>query len=131
MSTYIQLDFDADPSDLADIAISYLQDTWAGWMPNDGDPEVVVVEALAPLAANAAAVAAQMPLAAFINFGTQLLGITYNPGSSASTQVTFTVVDTSGYTIPAGSQIEIDTYGFALAGDLVIPPGQATGVGTV
>lgn len=128
---FVQLPIETNEQTLADNALVALEAAWPGWVANDGDPEVILVEALAPLAGNAAQVAADMPAAALRALGTKLLGIPYQAGMAATTNVQSTVQDAAGYTIPAGVQINIDGYAFNLINDLVIPAGNTTGVGTV
>lgn len=125
---YVQLQFTTNPSDLADAAIEYLQTQWPDWMPNDGDPGVVLIESLAPMASNAADIAANMPPAALIAFGTKLLGIPYQAGASATATATFTVQDANGpYVIDAGSEVDISGIAFQTTADLTIPNGSTTG----
>ena len=127
-SSYVQLPFTTDPNDLADSAIAALQTAWAGWTAADGDPGVIFIEGIAPMAANAAQIAAQMPPAALIAWGTKILGIPYEAGVSASTTANFEVQDTNGpYDIPAGSEVDISGVAFQTTADLVIPNGSTTG----
>jgi hypothetical protein len=131
-SDYVQLPFTTDPTELADEAVTKLQGAWTGWQPNDGDLEVVLIEALAPMAANAAQIASNMPPAALIALGTKLLGVAYQPGVSASATATFTVKDANGpYDIPAGSEIDLAGVAFQTTADLVIPNGSTTGSVTI
>ena len=123
---FVQLVITADEATLGDEAIDALRDSWPDWEPNDGDIEVVQIETLAAMFANAAQLASQMPIQAFIAFGTKLLGIAFGTGQPATTTCEFTVEDSVGYTIPANSQIAIDGYAFALVTDLVFDAGGAT-----
>jgi hypothetical protein len=64
--TFISVDFGAtDASSLAGDALLRLQDRWDGWEPNDGDLEVVQIETIAPMIADAIAVASEVPDAIF------------------------------------------------------------------
>jgi len=130
-SDYVDIPFTTDPQTLADNAVIDLQTARPGWVPNDGDQEVVVIETLAPMAANAASYASQMPDAALETFGTKMLGIPYEQGTPAYAIVTFTFVDGTGYTIPGGSQLEIDGYAFQLSADATIDPGSTLLAATV
>jgi hypothetical protein len=127
-SAYVQLPFTTDPNDLADAAIAALQAKWPGWTAEDGDPGVIFIEGIAPMAANAAQIAAQMPPAALIAWGTKVLGIPYETGVAATATATFTVQDANGpYDIPAGSEVDIGGVAFQSIADLVIPNGSTTG----
>ena len=118
-AAFVQLPMTTDEQTLADDAIEALRAAWPDWEPNDGDIEVVQIEALAAMFANAAQLASQMGEAALIAYGTKLLGIPYNTGTPATTTVEFTVEDAIGYTIPASSQLAIDGYAFDVTNDVV------------
>lgn len=126
MTDFVDIEFTTSVSDLEDIALNYLSDQWDNYVPEDGDPEVILIEGLAPLAQNAIQMGANMPKLALAAFGVQVLGQPYNSGTSAYTSVLFTVQDNAGYTIPAGSQLEIDGYAFVTTDDAVVPAGSTT-----
>ena len=128
ITSYVQLPFTTNPDDLEDLAIAFIQSQKPGWSPEEGDLSILMIEALAPLAANAAQIAANMPPAALIALGTELLGLTYEPGVSAFALATLTVQDTNGpYTIPQGSEVDISGIAFSTTADLTIPNGSTTG----
>jgi hypothetical protein len=114
---YIAVDITADETVLADNAIQRLIDQWADWEPSEGDLEVVIVEALAQMAADAAQVAAIMPDAAFHTMLEQLFEVTIDEGQVATTTVTFTLLDANPHTIPLGTEIDIDGYAFTVDDD--------------
>jgi hypothetical protein len=124
VSDYVQLPMSVDETQIADDAIDRLAAKWAGWVPDDADLEVMTIEALAPMAADVARIAANMPSAALRAYGTKLLGIPYQSGTPAGTTVTFYLQDDAGYTIPAGGQLNIDGYAFAVYEDVVIGEGD-------
>lgn len=128
-SFFVDVEIETDAQTLADDAIDRLKSQWPGWEPNDGDLEVVQIEAIAPMAANAAEVAARMPAAALRTFGTKLLGEPFGVGSPARTTVTFPLVDTTGYTIPANTEIEIDGYSFTVDVQSIVPSGLSAASG--
>jgi hypothetical protein len=117
---YVTLDVVTDQSALADGAISNLQTTWGSdWVPNDGNVEVVLIETLAPFAAEAARNMASMSDAAFIALATKLWGIPFQEGSPAATTVTLTFQDTSSsYFVPAGSEFSLGGYAFSTVLDV-------------
>jgi Baseplate J-like protein len=126
---YVNLPFVTDPNALGDAAIVSLQATWPDWEPGDSDMESILIEALAPMAANVAAIAAQMPPAALQTAGTVLWGLPPNPALPAQTTMTFTARDSAGYTIAAGQQVSIDGWAFALASDVNIGAGETSVTG--
>lgn len=126
---FVSVPITTDSQTLADDAVERLRGQWDGWEPNDGDLEVVQIEALAPMAQNAAETASRMFPAAFREFGTTLVGIAYEGGAAASTTVTFTLTDTAGHTIPAGTEIDIDGFAFRTDADAVVAPLADTAAG--
>src|SRR6516164_9282365 len=127
---YVTLDVVTDQSALADGAISNLQTTFGSdWIPNDGNLEVVLIETLAPFAAEAARNMASMSDAAFIALCSKLWGIPFQEGSPATTTVTLTFQDTaSNYLVPAGSEFSLSGYAFSIVSD-TYSANQATATG--
>jgi hypothetical protein len=121
---FIDVEITSDPQALADDAVALLMDRWPGWTPNDGDLEVVQIEALAPMAQNAAEVAGAVPSAIFRAYGTTLLNLPYQEGVAAAGLATFTLLDNLGHTIPAGTEIDVDGFAFQVVSDTIVPPGQ-------
>jgi Baseplate J-like protein len=128
VSDYVDLPFVTDPSQIADDAIAALQARWDGWIPNDADMESITIEALSPMAANLAALAAMMPPAALRQAGA-LFGVFPLDATPAQTTVTLTAQDNAGYTAYADQQIDIDGTAFALVSDAVIAPGATSVAG--
>jgi len=118
-------------SDLADEAIESLQASIPGYEPSPGNLEVIQIEAIALLAAEVAAVAAQMPSAAFRAFGTQIVGAQYIQGAAAQGALTFTLSDALGHTIPAGTELTVAELAFFTVQDLVIGAGSSSGSVTI
>jgi hypothetical protein len=115
--SFIEVPIESDPQTMADNAIDVLADSWDGWEPNEGDLEVVVVEAVSQMAADAANVAAIMPAAAFEAIAERLFGVVPQTGAPATGTVTFTLLDTDPHTIAAGTEIDIDGYAFSVDDD--------------
>lgn len=114
---YIRIPIQTDASTLADDAIARWVAAYPAYEPNDGDPEVVQIEAMAPMAANAAQAAALVPPAVLRTVAVRLHGIAYQAGQAAATTVTFTMTDTAAHTIPAGTEVDIDGYAFTVDTD--------------
>jgi hypothetical protein len=124
--SFIDVEFSTDEQTLADDAVASLQTSWPSWEPNDGDLEVVLIETLAAMASDVASIAANVPATIFQEYGSSLLGVQYQPGVGASTTVTFTLIDAVGYVIPAGTEIDIDGYAFAVDADKIVSPGSSS-----
>lgn len=132
---YIEPPVVVDPVALAEEAFAYIEGVIPGWLPSPGNLDTLIIEAIAAPAAEQAEVASGMLTSAFRYFG-PLLGVPPLNATPASATVLFTVTDTAGYTIPAGSTIGLrdangDLQGFTLPVDLVIPATQSTGSITV
>lgn len=122
---FVDLEIETDAQVLADDAVDRLQTRWPQWEPNEGDLEVIQIEALAPMAENAAEVAAIVPHAIFREYGNKLIGRPYSAGSPATTTLTIDFVDTAGYVIPAGSEVDIDGFAFTFDTEIVAASGSA------
>jgi hypothetical protein len=124
---FIKVDIVTDSQTLADEAVARLRDQWTDWDPNEGDLEVIQIETLAPMAQNAAEVAARVYPAIFRKYGTDLIGTPYQQGTAASTTTTWTLISNpSGRTIQAGLSIEIDGFEFLVEDDVVVATGVLT-----
>lgn len=86
-----------------------------------------MLEAVARIGSEVAVTAGVVPLTIFQYFGESVLGVTPDDATPATGTVTFTMIDTAGYTIDAGTQLDIDGVGFTTDIDLVVAPGNLTG----
>lgn len=132
---YITLPVTVDPNQLLANALDAIAAQFPGWVPREGHLEVAILEQVAQMCSETAAVAAQVPVAIFAYFGS-LVGITPLTGVQATAPVTFTMVDTRGYTIPAGTVVAYNQTGsaqilFTVQADINVTAGNATGTGTV
>jgi hypothetical protein len=130
MPNFVDLGITTDARTLADNAIGALEDAIPGYVPKPGNLEVIQADALAPMAAEQAIVASQVPPAVFRAFGTQLVGIAFESGASATAALTVTAVDTVGYTLDAGTDLTIGGLDFQILSDIVVPAGSTTATGT-
>jgi hypothetical protein len=129
--SFIDAQINTDPAAMIDAAIDNLSDTFAangitGWTPNEGALEIILLSVIAQLMADAANVASQMPAAAFRKLGTDLFGVPYIKGTTATVFSTWTATDTVGHTIPAGTYVTIGGLGFYVQSDTAIPQGLNT-----
>jgi hypothetical protein len=130
--SFVDVEFTKDPETLADDAVARLQERWVGWEPNEADQEVVMIETLAPMAAEAAEVASDVPASVFREYGTKLVSEPYLEGIAATALLTITVVAEGSpfravgqaVTVPAGTEVLIDNAVFAIDEDATAPAGQ-------
>lgn len=123
---FIEVPVDTDSQTLADDAVERLSERWPAWEPNDADLEVIQIETLAPMAENVAQALALVPRAIFREYGTKLVGRPYNAGVSAGSTLTFFFIDSSGYTIPQGFEVDIDGFAFTVDVEQVVPVGSSS-----
>lgn len=122
---FVRLNVESDANTLADLAVERLTQEWDDWEPNDADLEVVQIEAIAPMAQNAAEVAARTSEADFRAFGEKLAGIPYVQGFAAVAWVNFILTDNLGHLIPGETtEIDIDGYAFKVLEDTWTTPGS-------
>jgi hypothetical protein len=126
---FIEVPIETDADTLADNAIDVLQAQWEDWEPNEGDPEVIQIEALSQMAADVADVAAIMPNAAFEAILDRLFNVVPQDGEPALGTVTFTLVDSAANVIPGGTEVDIDGYAFSVDEDTPTIAGSTTVAG--
>ena len=134
MADYIDIPIVADTDVIIQQALTTIQENIPGWVPREGNLEVLLVEQFAAMAAEAATVASQVPSSIFEYFGS-LVNIVPTTGTSAEIQATWTLISnapTGGYTIPAGTAAGFfyagSSYLFQTEQDNTIAAGTSTGV---
>ena len=117
------------------IWLQAMQAQWPGYSPQAADRGFIQAQIIASWCA---AVAQQCNAGAtdlFTTFGTDLVNLPYQTGTPALAIIQVTAVDTSGYTLPSGTQVTLTlsgaTVGFTTIQALTIPNGQSTGQITV
>jgi hypothetical protein len=109
-----------DPAALTDNAIDAVNanltgNGYAGWTANDAALAVILISTIAQMLADAGASASVVLAAVFRSFGTQLFGIPYQQGASATVLTTWTFTSpapAAGYTIPSGTAVIVSGYAF-------------------
>lgn len=132
--TYIRLPITAEPADLSEDSIEYLRDNIPGFQANEADPAVILIDAWAQIASDILYSATGVPDEIFRYFGRSVVGIPPVDAAAATGTVTFTAIDTAGYTIPDGTQIlgtnaDGDDVPFETVGDYTIGAGASTVAG--
>jgi hypothetical protein len=128
---YISVPIDTDPDVLATDAFEFLQDNIVGWLPQEGNFEVWLIEALSRMTGQLRDVTSMVPTSIFRYFGYTLMNIPPVDASQATGFTTWTVADNLGYTIPDGTQITMrDSSGtdhpFVTNGDVIIEAGTTS-----
>lgn len=125
---------DVTPDELAAVSIDVLAARLPGWSPAEADVEVTLLEANAVITSQLVYAVNRLP-GAILETLLRLFGATRAAGIAATADITVTVPDVLGHTIPAGTRFllnagpTIDTITLALTADIVIAPGANTGTG--
>jgi uncharacterized phage protein gp47/JayE len=134
---YITYPITADARDLMQRAFDYLGVKVPGWTPAEGNLDVWMIEAFGNEAADIQTLATEVPKSLFRYMGSKLFGIQPINAVAATCTSTWTLTDSNGHTIPAGTQVSInDAAGnpnpFTVLFDVIVPGGSnATPAGAV
>ena len=112
---YITLPVAVDPATILANAEAFLAANLPGYVARPGHLESWLLEAMAQMVAETAQVASIVPLSIFQYFGQSLLGLPAITGAPASMGSTWTLTDTVGHTIPAGTVVA-----YSLAGQSAV-----------
>lgn len=107
MTNYIELPVETDTGVLTQDAFDYLQTRIPGWLPSEGNLDVWLLEAMAQITGELRDVASNVPVSIFKYYGQSLLGIPIIAASPAQLLSTWTMRDTAGHTIPAGTLVGV------------------------
>ena len=133
---YIDLSIPSDRETMIQTALYNIATAMPGWRPREGNLEVLLLEQFADMAAEAASVAAQVPLSIFSYYGS-LIGVNQNSGVSMQINTKWTLASTSSQptTFPAGTSATVVINGtyfqFSLDNDLIINAGDLYNTGTM
>jgi hypothetical protein len=96
-----------------------------GWEPNAGDLGVIILETIGPMSASLEILVGTVLSAIFRRYGTKLFNLPYNEGAAATGVTSWTLADTAGHTILAGTQLEISGFGFQVTESVVVAKGSS------
>lgn len=133
---YISVPVTTDAETIVQNSLTNIATAIPGWVPREGNLEVLLLEEFANMVAEAATVASDVPDTIFRYFGS-LVGVTPLAGTAAQIRATWTLINNApvgGFTIPAGTiagfYYQGAAYQFQTAADVIISAGNkvATGV---
>lgn len=104
--------YDKDPYDLVQRAILDATVKLPGWIPREGNTELVLLEGTGLQVAEAVYAINRLP-GAVLDVLLRLFGITRNVGTAPTADVRFNVADLVGHVIPAGTRVSLDLGGTA------------------
>ena len=137
MPEFIGIPIETDPEDILADAYDYLRNNIPGWEPADGNLDVWLLQSVSSAAAESRDVVSTVPYDIFREFGANFLNVPPLDEVPATVTSTWTMVDTAGYTIPAGTQVAIfssggDAIAFETIAPITVPAGlSATAAGGV
>lgn len=123
---YIDLPIETDADVMKDDAVASLQDAIPEYDPAAGNLETILLEVVAEMSAEQAEVASEVPSAVFRKFGAELVGLDPIDGVAAIGSTTWTMTDTSGHVIPAGTFLSITGIAFQTSEEVTIGVGEST-----
>lgn len=116
MTAFTTIPIEVSPDAILEEAFERAGLAYPGWEPSEGNLEVVLLRAIAFSAVpDLAALAADSAGDVFHRYGEVVLGVPPISAAAAQTTSTWTLVDTAGYTVPAGTQVEV-----SLSGDVKV-----------
>lgn len=125
---YLDLPIEVDADVLKDEAVATIEAAIPGWEAAPGNLETILIEAIAEMASEQAAVAAQVPSAIFRAFGNKLVGLPPIDGVEAIGSSTWTLTDSLSHTIPAGTFITVGDVAFQTSSEVTVPVGSTNAV---
>ena len=123
---FATIPFTTDEATLAENAIEYVESKAGGYVLAEGDPIRWMLEAAARMAAEDMYAASAMPTAAVRKLGQSLYKIDPGLGAPATGSTTWTLSDTLGFTITAGTAIVSGDLAFTVDADVVVPAGSSS-----
>jgi hypothetical protein len=133
MAEYIRVPLQVDSSATRDDMIADLQARIPGWLPSPGgsglDTSLLEVQALQNAALHE--IASGVLDTIFRYLGASLFGVLPLDATFATADTTWTMIDTLGYTIPAGTEVKVEvtgseSIGFEVVEEVIVPPGSTT-----
>lgn len=135
--TYIDPPLTTNSRTLSADILDRLMTSIPGWVPQEGNLEVWIIEVMANAIAEVLGVASRIPRKVFRYFGKSLIGLAPIDGATATAPTTWTMIDNLGHTIPAGTTVAYRTAAgvlvpFVTAADVIVPAGTgATAPGAI
>lgn len=123
LTSYVDLRvFDLSDQDIVNTAIAATQLNLPGWVPREGNTEVIVFEGVA-LEVSEAIVAVNRVPGAVVQALLLLAGVDRDSGAAPIASATFTVGDALGHAIPGGTRLYLPLNDGSTIVFLVEPPG--------
>lgn len=138
MADFAKLPIESTPQQMLEEWAAEMEALLEGWDPALAEYETIQAQAIIfRLVYPLLQLAASVDAAIFNEWGRQIVNVVPQTATRATVGSTWTVTDTAGYTIKAGTQVDIartgdERIGFVVVSDVVIPTGATTtGAGEV
>jgi len=129
LTGYIDLRlFDVPDQAIVDTAIAATRLNLPGWVPNEANTEIIVIEGLALEIAEAIVAVNRLPGAVAVAI-LGLIGVTRDLGAPPAATATITFGDLLGHTVPAGTRAHLALADGSAVTFLVEPPGLTVAPG--
>lgn len=132
---YIRFPIDTDPETLVAEFISFVRGYYPDYAASDANLDMIIARFFAFKAGEIRDLASDVQDDIFRFYGATLVGLQPTDATEASGTTTWTLVDTLGHTIPAGTAVSLQTaegiaIPFVTVSDVIVPVGSnnATGV---
>lgn len=127
---YIRVPIETNPETLSQEIFDYIITQEPNWTPADGNLDTWIIRATAAKAAETRDLASDVPDSIFASFGSSLMAIPPIDAVAASGNTTWTLANTSGHTIPAGTFLGLrnsngDLVTFLTLSDVIVAPGDS------
>jgi hypothetical protein len=129
--SFFDIPIESNPENIEQALYDRLAEGFPGWEPAEGNVEVWIARWLAQVVPDLAALLVEGGAEIVRKLGTSILGDPPIAATPATATSTWTMVDDAGYTIPAGTQIEVaisttESVGFTLDEGGEFPPGTTS-----
>lgn len=136
--SYIDFPLEINPTALKEAMYEAMQERFPNWQPNEGNPEKWLIDAIVDrLIVPLAELAADVPPEIFHRWGAEIVNVQPQAAVAATVATTWKLIDAAGYTIAAGTQVDLarsgdEVIGFRVANDVTVAPGdEETAAGEV
>lgn len=138
MSDFVRLPIEVTPQQMLEEFSAEMEALIEDWDPALGEYELILAQAIIyRIALPFVQLAAQVDAAIFQEWGRKIVNVVPQEATKATVNSTWTVKDTAGYTLKAGTQVDIarsgdERAGFLILSDVKVPVGKsATEAGEV
>lgn len=108
MAEYVNAPIPVDPDELEQEAYEIIVSAFPDWEPSEGNLDVWLIKAFAHIGAQVGETTTDVTETIFRHFGAELANLPPLEASAATGLTTWTLIDTDGHTIPAGTVVGFD-----------------------